>query len=112
MEYRVAVLRETLTGAELEDFTDPLHFCLHPPFCHLEISKTTAFLIAMADLLILCIEIFFLSHKGFPFLIFKALEHFHAALELLWDPGSVLTVSTEVSLEAGCLVSHDVCQNF
>lgn len=66
----------------------------------------------MADLLILCIEIFFLSHKGFPFLIFKALEHFHAALELLRDPGSVLTVSTEVSLEAGCLVSHDVCQNF
>lgn len=60
LEYRVAVLRETLTGAELEDFTDPLHFCLHPPFCHLEISKTPAFLIAMADLLILRIEIFFL----------------------------------------------------
>lgn len=57
-------------------------------------------------------NLFFYHIKVFLFLIFKALKHFHAALELLRDPGSVLTVSTEVSLEAGCLVSHDVCQNF
>lgn len=58
LEYCVAVLKETLKGVKLEDFTGPIRFCLHPAFCHLEISKTTVFLVAMA---ILHIEIFFIT---------------------------------------------------